>query len=43
MFIGSPISEEDLLMQILGGLGSEFNSFVVAANTISRKEALSLS
>jgi gag-polypeptide of LTR copia-type len=39
-FIGSPVSDDDLVLQILRGLGSEFNSFVVAANT--RSEPLRL-
>jgi gag-polypeptide of LTR copia-type len=29
-FIGSPISDEDLVLFVLNGLGHEFNSFVVA-------------
>jgi gag-polypeptide of LTR copia-type len=32
-FVGSPISDDDLVLQVLGGLDSDYNSFVVAANT----------
>lgn len=38
-FIGSPVSDEDLTMHILG---PEFNPFVVAATTSYRQEPLSL-
>lgn len=31
-FIGSPVSDDDLVIQILAGLGSDFNSVVAAAN-----------
>lgn len=31
-FIGTPVSDDDLMIQILNGLGSEFNSVVAAAN-----------
>ena len=41
-FIGYLVSDEDLAMHILGGLGSEFNSFVVAAITSSQHNGLSL-
>lgn len=41
-FIGSPVSDDDLAMYILGGLGPEFNSFVVAATTASRRDGFSL-
>lgn len=27
-FIGSPVTDDDLILYILGGLGSDFNSFV---------------
>lgn len=37
-FIGSPVSDDDLVIQILAGFGSEFNSVVAAANA---KEILS--
>ena len=39
-FIGSPVPEDDLVMIVLGGLGSEYNSLVTAAHT---KETLSFS
>lgn len=39
-FVGFPVSDDDLVLQVLGGLGSDFNSFVVAANT---KDHLSFS
>jgi len=32
-FAGSPISDDDLVLQVLGGLGSDYNSFVVVTNT----------
>ncbi|KAJ3708372.1 hypothetical protein LUZ61_012077 [Rhynchospora tenuis] len=32
-FIGSPLAEEDLVLAVLGGLGSEYNSFVMAVNS----------
>lgn len=41
-FIGSPVSDEDLVIYVLTGLGSEFNA-VVAAATSSRHETLSFS
>ena len=31
-FIRSPVSDDDLVIQILAGLGSDFNSVVAAAN-----------
>lgn len=40
VFIGSPVSDEDLTMHILHGLGPEFNPFVMAATT--RQEPFSL-
>ncbi|KAJ4746261.1 Gag/pol [Rhynchospora pubera] len=32
-FIGAPVPDEDLVMTLLGGLGTDYNSFVVAINT----------
>ncbi|KAJ4758161.1 polyprotein [Rhynchospora pubera] len=32
-FVGAPIPDQDLVLTVLGGLGSEYNSFVVAINT----------
>jgi gag-polypeptide of LTR copia-type len=32
-FIGSPVSKEDLILQVLNGLGPDFISFVVAVTT----------
>lgn len=32
-FAGSPISDEDLVLAVLNGLGMDYNSFVVAVNS----------
>ncbi|KAJ3691762.1 hypothetical protein LUZ61_020926 [Rhynchospora tenuis] len=40
--IGAPPSEDDLLLVVTNGLGSEYNAFVAAITTTSRHEALSL-
>lgn len=32
-FIGSPVSDDDLVIQVLTGLGADFNSVVAAANS----------
>jgi gag-polypeptide of LTR copia-type len=40
-FIGSPISDEDLVLVVLNGLGAEFNSFTVVVTTVSRRDPLS--
>jgi gag-polypeptide of LTR copia-type len=39
-FIGSPVPDEDLVLHVLGGLGSDYNAFVVSANS---KENMSFS
>jgi gag-polypeptide of LTR copia-type len=31
-FIGSPVTDEDLVLHVLGGLGSDYNALVAAAN-----------
>ncbi|KAJ1700890.1 hypothetical protein LUZ63_000669 [Rhynchospora breviuscula] len=32
-FIGSPMADEDLVLAVLDGLGTEYNSFIVAVNS----------
>lgn len=32
-FVRHPVIDEDLVLHVLGSLGSDFNSFVVVANT----------
>ncbi|KAJ4793674.1 hypothetical protein LUZ62_044920 [Rhynchospora pubera] len=40
-FVGAPISDDDLVLTTLNGLGSDFNSFVAATTATSRHEVLS--
>lgn len=42
-FIGSPLTDDDLVSSVLNGLGTEFNPFVVAVTTASRHSPLSFS
>lgn len=40
-FIGSPLTDNDLVSSVLNGLGAEYNPFVIAVTTASRHTPLS--
>ncbi|KAJ1686058.1 hypothetical protein LUZ63_017448 [Rhynchospora breviuscula] len=40
-FVGAPMSDDDLVLTTLNGLGSDYNSFVAAITATSRNEVLS--
>lgn len=42
-FIGSTLSDDDLVSAVLNGLGAEYNPFVIAVTTASRHSPLSFS
>jgi gag-polypeptide of LTR copia-type len=42
-FIGNPISDDDLVIGVLNGLGPEYNPFVVSFTTANQTQPLSFS
>jgi hypothetical protein len=42
-FIGHSISDDDLVMAILNGLGPEYNSFVISITTAHQHQSLNFS
>ncbi|KAJ4776116.1 hypothetical protein LUZ62_060373 [Rhynchospora pubera] len=42
-FIGTPVSDDDLVLTVINGLGPEFNSFVAAITTSNRHDILTFS